>query len=172
MLRNFIFAAGASFLALFSGIKASSVPNLPVGLTFNYQVAQGNISNADMEASVFQKINRYRVSQNLPALARNLAIDNQARIHSQNMASGKIAFGHNGFSGRVAATGIASSSGYAENVTYNQRHQDPSSQAVQSWLRSSGHLENIRGNYVLTGVGVASNNQGKIYFTQIFLRSR
>ena len=36
------------------------------------------------------------------------------------MASGKIAFGHNGFSGRVAATGIASSSGYAENVTYNQ----------------------------------------------------
>ena len=172
MLRNFIFAAGASFLALFSGIKASSVPNLPVGLTFNYQVAQGNISNADMETSVFQKINRYRVSQNLPALARNLAIDNQARIHSQNMASGKIAFGHNGFSGRVAATGIASSSGYAENVTYNQRHQDPSSQAVQSWLRSSGHLENIRGNYDLTGVGVASNNQGKIYFTQIFLRSR
>jgi uncharacterized protein YkwD len=172
MLRNYIFAAGASFLALFSGIKASSVPNLPVGLTFNYQVAQGNISNADMEASVFQKINRYRVSQNLPALARNLAIDNQARIHSQNMASGKIAFGHNGFSGRVAATGIASSSGYAENVTYNQRHQDPSSQAVQSWLRSSGHLENIRGNYDLTGVGVASNNQGKIYFTQIFLRSR
>jgi uncharacterized protein YkwD len=171
MLRNFIFAAGASFLALFSGIKASSVPNLPVGLTFNYQVAQGNIINADMEASVFQKINRYRVSQNLPALTRNFAIDNQARIHSQNMASGKIAFGHNGFSGRVAATGIASS-GYAENVTYNQRHQDSSSQAVQSWLRSSGHLENIRGNYDLTGVGVASNNQGKIYFTQIFLRSR
>ncbi|MFM6200937.1 MAG: CAP domain-containing protein, partial [Dolichospermum sp.] len=55
---------------------------------------------------------------------------------------------------------------------YNQGHQDPAAQAVQGWLNSSGHLANIRGNYNQTGIGVARNNQGKIYFTQIFLQSR
>jgi uncharacterized protein YkwD len=87
------------------------------------------------------------------------------------MASSKVAFGHDGFSRRVAATGIAYSR-VAENVAYNQRHKDPATQAVQGWLKSSGHLANIRGNYTLTGIGVASNNQGEIYFTQIFLQSR
>jgi len=150
---------------------ASSEPNFSTRLTSNDQVAQGNVNTAAIEAAVFQKINQYRSSQNLPALARNSTIDNQARIHSRNMASGKVAFGHNGFSGRVAATGIAYSR-VAENVAYNQGHQDPAAQAVQGWLNSSGHLANIKGNYNQTGIGVASNNQGKIYFTQIFLRSR
>ncbi len=173
MLKSFIFAASAGFLVLVSGTMASSEPNLSTGLTSNHQVAQGNVNmnTATIEAAVFQKINQYRASQNLPALTRNSTIDNQARIHSRNMASGKVAFGHDGFSGRVAATGIAYSR-VAENVAYNQGHQDAATQAVQGWLNSSGHLVNIQGNYNQTGIGVASNNQGKIYFTQIFLRSR
>lgn len=171
VLKICFLATSAGLLVLFSGPKAASGPNVSTGSIFNHQVAQVNISTAAMEASIFQKINRYRVSQNLTALTRNSAIDNQARIHSQNMASGKIAFGHDGFSGRVAATGIANS-GRAENVAFNQGHQDPVNQAVQGWLKSSGHLENIRESYNLTGIGVASNNQGQIYFTQIFLRSR
>lgn len=171
MLKSCFLATSAGILVLFSGANAGSWPNFSTGLTFNHQVAQVNMDTATMEASIFQKINRYRISQNLPALTRNSAIDNQARIHSQNMASGKIAFGHDGFSGRVAATGIANS-GRAENVAFNQGHQDPANQAVQGWLKSSGHLENIRESYNLTGIGVANNNQGQIYFTQIFLRSR
>ena len=87
------------------------------------------------------------------------------------MASGKVAFGHDGFSARVKATGIAYS-GAAENVAYNQGSKDPATTAVQGWLKSSGHLTNIKGNYNLTGIGVASNSKGQIYFTQIFLRSR
>jgi uncharacterized protein YkwD len=164
MLKSFVLVASAGILVLFSGAKASSRPNFLTGLTLNYQVAQVDISTVALEASVFQKINRYRVSQNLPALTRNFAVDNQARIHSQNMASGKIAFGHDGFSGRVAATGIAAS-GYAENVAFNQGHRDSATQSVQGWLKSSGHLVNIRGNYNLTGIGVFTNNKGKIYFT-------
>jgi len=171
MLKSFIFAASAGFLVLVSGTMASSEPNFSTRLTSNHQVAQGNVNTATIEAAVFQKINQYRASQNLRALTRNSTIDNQARIHSRNMASGRVAFGHNGFSGRVAATGIAYSR-VAENVAYNQGHQDAATQAVQGWLNSSGHLVNIQGNYNQTGIGVASNNQGKIYFTQIFLRSR
>ncbi len=171
MLRNTISVIGAGLLVLVNGTIASSVPNSATELTPSYQVAQTTVDTAAIEASVFQQINQYRASQNLPVLTRNSSIENQARTHSQNMASGRVAFGHDGFSGRVKATGIAYS-GVAENVAYNQGSQDPATTAVQGWLRSSGHLTNIRGNYNLTGIGVASSRTGKIYFTQIFLRSR
>ncbi|HLP88477.1 MAG TPA: CAP domain-containing protein [Nostocaceae cyanobacterium] len=138
---------------------------------FDSQIAQSTIDTAAIENSVYQQINQYRVSQNLPPLARNTSIDNQARIHSQNMASGKVPFGHQGFQQRVTAIGIPYTSA-AENVAYNQGYSDPATKAVQSWLQSSGHLANIKGNFNLTGVGVAVNSKGVVYFTQIFLKSR
>ena len=41
--------------------------------------------------------------------------------------------------------------------------------AVAGWLRSSRHRTNIEGPYEATGVGVVSNAEGEIYFTQIFV---
>jgi uncharacterized protein YkwD len=124
-----------------------------------------------IEAAAFQQINAYRASKNLPLLTRNSQIDQQARIHSQNMATGRVPFSHDGFSQRLQAIGIPYSSA-AENVAYNQGFSDPATQAVKGWLKSPGHLGNIQGNYNLTGIGVAANNKGEVYFTQIFLRSR
>lgn len=177
MIRTKIYSIALGTLVLTGGLIAISAPGQtstqkisPVSIR-SYQVAQSTINTAAIEASVFQQINQYRASQGLSALTRNSAIDTQARTHSQNMASGKVPLGHDGFQQRVQATGIASSAS-AENVAYNQGSSDPATQAVQGWLKSSVHLTNIKGNYNLTGVGVASNSQGKIYFTQIFLRSK
>lgn len=85
------------------------------------------------------------------------------------MANGTVPFGHTGFSERVRAIGIPYR-GAGENVAYNQGYSDPATIAVQGWLKSPGHLANIKGNYDKTGIGVASNSKGAIYFTQIFLR--
>ncbi|WP_375513519.1 CAP domain-containing protein [uncultured Nostoc sp.] len=128
-----------------------------------------SINTAALEQSVFNKINDYRTSQGLERLTRNSAIDNQARIHSQDMANNKVPFGHTGFSQRVKAVGIPYTSA-GENVAYNQGYSDPVTIAVQGWLKSPGHLANIRGNFNKTGIGVASNSKGEIYFTQIFFR--
>lgn len=57
-------------------------------------------------------------------------------------------------------------------MAYNQGVQDPATTAVRGWLKSPGHLRNIRGDYTLTGIGVAVNNKGEIFFTQVFLKSR
>ncbi|AFY49337.1 Cysteine-rich secretory protein family [Nostoc sp. PCC 7524] len=130
---------------------------------------QSNSNTASIEQSVFDQINQYRASQNLPALTRNSAIDEQARIHSENMASGKVPFSHQGFNERVKASGVAHKSA-SENVAYNQ-DRDPATRAVQSWLNSSGHLRNIKGNSNITGIGVAVNGQGVVYLTQIFMKS-
>lgn len=126
-----------------------------------------------IEKSAFDQINKYRASKGLPALTWNAAIAEQSRKHSQNMANGKVPFSHDGFQQRVAV--IAKTVAYrgaAENVAYNQGFTDPAAQAVQGWLKSTGHRTNIEGNYNLSGIGVAKNAKGEYYFTQIFIRSR
>lgn len=155
-----------------SGGGGQNSPQNPSGGQNNSQNPSGGQSDANsasIEQSVFEQINQYRQSKNLPPLTRNAAIDQQARNHSQNMASGQVPFSHQGFEQRVQATGLAYKDA-KENVAYNQ-DRDPATRAVQSWLQSSGHLNNIKSNTNLTGIGVAVNGQGVVYLTQIFIRS-
>ncbi|MBW4616973.1 MAG: CAP domain-containing protein [Desmonostoc vinosum HA7617-LM4] len=176
MMRTIIYGITLGSLILTSGADAVSAPDetstskFSGKLSQNRQIiAQSNINTTAIERAVFQEINNYRGSKNLPVLLRNSACDNQARIHSQNMAKGRVSFGHSGFSQRVKAIGIPFIAA-GENVAYNQGYTDPAKQAVQSWLRSPGHLANIKGKYNLTGIGVAVGPNSKIYVTQIFLR--
>ena len=175
MIKTTIYGLTLSTIILNSGASATPVTN-PTFTARNFyvssdtfKIAASRIDTATLEQSVFTQINNYRASQGLPALTRNSAIENQARIHSQNMANGTVPFGHTGFSERIKAVGIPYSSA-GENVAYNQGYNDPATTAVQGWLKSPGHLANIRGNFEKTGIGVASNSRGEIYFTQIFFR--
>ncbi|NMG06437.1 CAP domain-containing protein [Brasilonema sp. UFV-L1] len=128
------------------------------------------IKSTDLERSVFDQINRYRASRGLPKLSLNARVSRQARIHSQNMANGKVPFSHQGFRRRVNAIPIRYRSA-AENLAFNLGYSDPAEEAVSGWLHSPGHLANLKGNYNMTGIGVATNKEGKVYLTQIFLRT-
>ncbi|MEH2260933.1 CAP domain-containing protein [Nostoc sp.] len=175
MIKSIIYSVALGTIALSSGAIATPVTNpafIPMGSHVSnntVKIAAYSIDTAALEQSIFNQINNYRISQGLSALTRNAAIDNQVRIHSQNMANGTVPFGHNGFSERLRATRISYRAA-AENVAFNQGYSDPATIAVQGWLRSPGHLANIKGNYNLTGIGVAKNSQGAIYFTQMFIR--
>lgn len=175
MIKTTIYGVALGTIILSSGAIATPVtnptftpPSLKV-LNYTTKIAAASVDTAALEQLVFKEINKYRVSQGLPAHTRNSAIDKQARIHSQDMAYGKVPFGHTGFSERVRAIGISYSAA-GENVAFNQGYSNPVKTAVEGWLNSPGHLANIRGNYNKTGIGVASNNAGGIYFTQIFIR--
>ncbi|MEH2246887.1 CAP domain-containing protein [Nostoc sp.] len=175
MIRSTIYGVALGTIFLSSGSFATPVTNP----TFTPQsshvssdtvyIAAFNSDTAALEQSVFNQINNYRVSQKLAKLTRNSAIDNQARIHSQDMAKGKVPIGHTGFLERVKAIGISYKTA-GENVAYNYGYSDPATIAVQGWLKSPGHLANIIGNYEKTGIGVAKNSRGEIYLTQLFLR--
>ncbi|MEH1936022.1 MAG: CAP domain-containing protein [Nostoc sp.] len=175
MIKRTIYGLGLSTIILSSGAIATPVTNptfTPISSNVSnnaVQIVASSVNTAGLEESVFNQINNYRGSQGLAKLTRNSAIDNQARIHSQDMANGKVPFGHTGFSERIQAIGISYSAA-GENVAFNQGYSNPAKTAVQGWLNSPGHLANIRGNYNKTGIGVASNSAGGIYFTQIFLR--
>jgi len=124
----------------------------------------------EMEQDVLLQINEYRQSQFLSLLRWNETIADYCRTHSLNMAVGAVDFGHDGFDDRV--DGIAQTISYefaAENVASNN-YSDPVTTAVEGWLNSPEHLENIEGDYNLTGIGVAQDEDGVYYFTQIFIR--
>jgi uncharacterized protein YkwD len=156
-----------------NGSSSTTQPPSPADRTASPSAVANSNELSAIERSVFQEINDYRQSQNLPPLTWNGEISQQARKHSEAMANGQLPLSHEGFEERIEA--IAKTVSYrsaAENVASNQGHANPGQQAVQGWLNSSGHRRNIVGNYDLTGVGVAKNAQGEYYFTQIFIKRR
>jgi hypothetical protein len=68
------------------------------------------------------------------------------------MAEGAVAFGHDGFTERFAAIAkVIPASAGAEKIAY----APGVGLAVQAWMNSAEHKEQIFGNYDYTGVGVA-----------------
>jgi uncharacterized protein YkwD len=176
-VRNFalgtlILASGIVVISVNGRTSANTVVASSKSPKAVLRVAQStNIDTVAIESSILSQINQYRASKGLAPLSRNSNIDGQSRNHSQSMANGSTPFSHQGLAQRIQATGI-SWRGYAENVAYNQGHSDPATTAVRGWLNSPGHLRNIEGKYNQTGIGVAVNGKGEIYFTQMFISSR
>lgn len=134
------------------------------------RIAQTNTSA--LEQLVHQQVNQYRVERGLVPLVLQESISEQARTHSQEMAATTVPFGHDGFPDRIQAIAKAISlSAAAENVAYNKGYSEPATEAVQGWLNSRGHRQNIEGKYNKTGIGIIKNASGEYYFTQIFVRS-
>lgn len=130
-------------------------------------------SLAVMEEKIYQQVNQYRASRNLPPLQLDPRISELCRAHSQAMSEGKVPFSHQGFDQRLKI--LSQSIPYrsaAENIAYNSGYSDPVTQAVRGWIKSPGHRKNMEGNFNLTGVGIAQNAKGEYYFTQIFIRRR
>ena len=127
----------------------------------------------ELEKSVFAGINKYRKSRNLPMLQWDGTIAQESRIHAQQMATRKTTFSHDGFKKRVEI--ISQKIPYkaaAENIAVNMGFSNPGEKAVVGWINSPGHHKNIVGDFNLTGIGIAKNNEGKYYFNQIFIKAR
>ena len=127
----------------------------------------------DVEQEVYRLVNQHRSREGFPGLRWSEEIARECRIHSRNMASAKIRLSHEGFNARMVR--IKKKVDFlrgAENVAFNERVKDPAREAVETWLKSSGHRSNIEGGYDLTGVGVAKGKEDRYYFTQIFIKTR
>jgi len=171
-MRSVFTSIALSSVVLTTGLLELSANAQPFTYTPTSS-AQSTTTLASVEQAVHNQVNQYRASRGLPPLSLDARISEQARVHSQNMAIGTVPFSHDGFTQRVQTIArVIPYSGAAENVAYNQGYGDPATQAVQGWLRSTGHRTNIEGQYNLTGIGIAKNSQGEYYFTQIFIRSR
>ncbi|MGL5834031.1 MAG: CAP domain-containing protein [Waterburya sp.] len=127
----------------------------------------------DLVEQIYRGVNEYRASLDLPPLSLNTHINQQAQIHSQNMAQQEVEFSHQGFQARVNTLALEGQIIYshgAENVAFNQGYDTPAQIAIAEWIESTGHHKNMIGDFNLTGIGVAKNRAGEYYFTQIFIK--
>lgn len=137
--------------------------------SFSYAKQVRVDKDEDIQNAILVHINQYRQHHGLSALKMDNAMVKEAQKHSMDMANHSIPFGHQYFKDRVHRLHkhIKNFSAAAENVAYNYKD---AKNVVDNWVRSPGHRRNIKGNYNLTGVGIARDKKGKIYFTQIFLK--
>jgi uncharacterized protein YkwD len=128
----------------------------------------------ELERKVLELINGQRAAKNLPPLAWSDDLGKIARLHSENMARFKF-FSHVGRDGqsiddRADAAGVTKWRAIGENIAYNRGFENPAEFALQGWLKSASHRENLLSNrWRETGVGVAIAEDGTFYFTQVFL---
>ena len=121
------------------------------------------------DVDILYLINEHRLSIDLNILTFNETIWKEAQIHSENMAEGSVDFGHDDFTERIdriyeTLPGNAS----AENVAMGY---ETAEDVVTGWLNSSGHKDNIEGNYSHTGLSAIKNSEGVYYYTQIFIKA-
>lgn len=92
-----------------------------------------------------------------------------AQKHSENMASGKVKFGHKGFSSRTdSISKYSDANAFAENVFYGSEEAS-GERAVKAWINSKEHRDNLKSKiYKRVGYGVAKDGEEGIYYTQIF----
>lgn len=113
--------------------------------------------------------NARRASLGLNPLTLQTDLSDLAINHSKNMATGKVSFGHTGFSERCdSARDIMGGGNLCGEIVASG--QDTATEVFGAWMASSGHRQKIEeGRYTHTGFGYYKNSKGEIYWTQIFL---
>lgn len=124
--------------------------------------------NPVTENKYFTLVNNYRKSIGLKPLKYLNTIEIEALDHSVDMANGAV-FGHAGFKGRCARLrGATGANACGEIVAFGQKTPEA---VLRSWLNSPSHRMSIENpDWTHTGVGLATNANGRPYWTQMFLK--
>ena len=109
------------------------------------------IETSSPEMSVISQANAQRARHGLPPLSVDSQLMSSASRHAQWMASNR---------------NLSHGRGVAENIAMGQTS---ASEAMRSWMNSSGHRANILGSgYTRIGVAVAYSSNGTPYWCQQF----
>ena len=128
------------------------------------------------EARLVEEINKIRSDHALPRQFISPELARIARHYSEDMARRGF-FAHQnpeGFdlSQRVQGRNLQYIR-LAENIGRNRGADDPVAQALEAWMGSRSHRKNIlTEGFIETGVGIAVNEKGMFYFTQLFVEPR
>ncbi|WP_372756666.1 CAP domain-containing protein [Mariniflexile sp.] len=120
-----------------------------------------------IELQILDLINEHRESLGLNALSDMALVKSVAFTHTDYMVD-KNEVSHANFYKRSdylkANTGATKVS---ENVAYGYSSAES---VVNAWLKSEGHRANIEGDYTNFDLAAEQNEQGKWYYTNIFIK--
>jgi len=159
-----LFAAGSIVSCASKTAPRSSTPS-----SRNASYRERTISTATMNADIINGVNAYRKTKGLPPLRLLAIASSEAARHSSNMASKRVGFSHAGFEQRALAIAneLHGTSATGENIAFGKM---TAKQVIDAWLKSPDHRANIEGNFNYTGVGVAKDAKGVVYYTQLFVK--
>jgi len=124
-------------------------------------------SNSVIEKEILNLVNSHRSSIGKEMLLNSNVAKEYADEHSLYMV-GKGKISHDNFPIRAENISQKTNASFiAENVA---KDFTTASQTFSKWLESSGHKQNIEGDFTHTGVSVKADEDGNFYFTQIFYK--
>jgi uncharacterized protein YkwD len=158
-------------LSLSSCAKKAVSPSHNSAASRSATYREKSVSTATMSPDIINGVNAYRKSKGLPALHLLALAASEAARHSSNMAGKKVPFGHAGFNQRAIAIAneLHGTSSTGENIAFGKMTWK---EVIEAWLKSPDHKANIEGAFNYTGVGVAKDSRGVVYYTQIFVAKR
>ena|SRR5687768_9175092 len=128
----------------------------------------------ETEKKIMELTNAERKKKELPPLKPATLLFKVARAHSENMAKqGKMEHNLDGKkpTDRMRAAGYLLGKG-AENIGAGDPCV-PLDMLMEAWMASKGHRENILSTlYTEIGIGVAKDDKGQVYYTQVFGKPR
>ena len=147
---------------------------LVLAALFFFAPVSAPVQPNDIEKRAFEQTNAVRLKNGLPALTWDSDICVMARNHSESMSR------HNYFShvtpdgqrlrDRARAAGIVRYSLLGENIAYNQGYDDPGALAVERWMASPKHRDNILSKeFRAMAIGSYVAPDGSVYLTQTFI---
>ena len=129
-----------------------------------------NYSYSTTELETMNLINQYRISVGLNALKKINHLSYKAEEHDDYMIKNNLV-NHDNFTDRSQnIIEVLGARRVSENIAYN--YKTPQA-AVEAWLKSVGHKENIKGNFTHFGISIRENPiNGRKYYTNIFINKQ
>lgn len=133
--------------------------------TSNQQAMTYTYNSTELETMAL--INAYRASIGLNELKEINHISYKSEEHDHYMIANNVV-NHNDFVSRSEnIMKVLGAKSVSENIAYN--YNSPKA-ALDAWLRSPTHKQNIEGNFTHFGLSIRLSADGKKYYTNIFAK--
>ena len=120
-----------------------------------------------IEIEIMELINAYRINEGLNPLNEHNTVKAVAYTHTDYMIEADNVSHDNFFQRKQSLQANADANIVSENVAYGFNSAES---VVNAWINSPGHKDNIEGDYTDFDVSAEQNNEGKWYFTNIFIK--
>lgn len=121
----------------------------------------------EIEIEILELINEHRITNGLSALNDHGTIKAVAFTHTDYMIEVDNVSHDNFFQRKQSLQDNANAVLVSENVAYGFSSAES---VVNAWLNSDSHRETIEGNFTDFDISAEQNEEGKWYFTNIFIK--
>ena len=120
-----------------------------------------------IEIEILELINAHRIGMGLNPLNNHNTIKAVAFTHTDYMVEVNSVSHDNFFQRKNSLIQNAAATKVSENVAYAF---SSAQSVVNAWLNSAGHRANIEGDFTDFDISAEQNQDGKWYFTNIFIK--